>query len=134
MIILHVEDRENVVVIHCNSGKGRAGTACTCLLMYIGFFDNIKNCAKLFGHQRFTDGKGVSQPCQVRFINYFEAFYNRLVISPSAKYLKKIVFKSVPNANSTGITGSAGCLPFFQVLHWNGMETTLLYENKKNND
>ena len=31
-------DKENVVVIHCNSGKGRAGTACCCLLLYIGFY------------------------------------------------------------------------------------------------
>ena len=74
----------------------------------------------------------MSQPCQVRFINYFEAFYKGVVISPSAKYLKRITFKSVPNANGSGITGSAGCLPYFQVLHWNGMETTLLYENRKN--
>lgn len=56
-------DPENVVVIHCNSGKGRAGTACTSLLFYIGFFDNIRDCAKLFGSRRFTDEKGVSQPC-----------------------------------------------------------------------
>mgnify|MGYP002631915428 FL=1 len=34
-------DPENVVVIHCNSGKGRAGTSCCCLLLYCGFFDTI---------------------------------------------------------------------------------------------
>ena len=51
---------ENVVAIHCNSGKGRAGTACTCLLLYCGLFDNIADCAKLFGSRRFTDHKGVS--------------------------------------------------------------------------
>lgn len=54
------KDPENVVAIHCNSGKGRAGTACTCLLLYIGFFDNIKDCAMLFGSRRFKDEKGVS--------------------------------------------------------------------------
>ena len=77
-----IGDDENVVAIHCNSGKGRAGTACTCLLMYIGFFDNIKDCAKMFGFRRFTDDKGVSQPCQVRFIHYFEGFYKNIVVSP----------------------------------------------------
>lgn len=51
---------ENVVAMHCNSGKGRAGTACTCLLMYTGFFDSIKECAKMFGSRRFLDDKGVS--------------------------------------------------------------------------
>lgn len=38
-------DDQNVVVIHCNSGKGRAGTACCCLLLYSGFFDKIEDCA-----------------------------------------------------------------------------------------
>ena len=76
------KDPENVVVIHCNSGKGRAGTSCCCLLLYCGFFDNILECAKLFGSKRFTDGKGISQPCQVRFIHYFEAFYKNMVKSP----------------------------------------------------
>lgn len=55
------KDPENVVVIHCNSGKGRAGTACTCLLLYIGFFKEIIHCAKLFGSRRFEDNQtGVS--------------------------------------------------------------------------
>ena len=54
------KDPENVVVLHCNSGKGRAGTSCTCLLLYCGFYDNIKDCAKLFGARRFTDDKGIS--------------------------------------------------------------------------
>lgn len=65
-------DSENVIIMHCNSGKGRAGTACTSILLYSGFFDNIVDCAKLFGARRFTDELGgVSQPCQVRFLNYF---------------------------------------------------------------
>ena len=55
-----MKDPRNVVVIHCNSGKGRAGTACTCLLLYMGMFDNIAECARLFGSRRFTDKKGVS--------------------------------------------------------------------------
>ena len=80
------QDPENVVAIHCNSGKGRAGTACTCLLLYCGMFDNIAECAKLFGSRRFTDNKGVSQPCQVRFIHYFESVYaGKFVKSPQVK-------------------------------------------------
>ena len=47
--------------MHCNSGKGRAGTACTSYLLYSGFFEDIVDCAKLFGARRFTDdNSGVS--------------------------------------------------------------------------
>ena len=40
-----LQDPENVVVIHCNSGKGRAGTATCCLLLYVGFFDTVYKAA-----------------------------------------------------------------------------------------
>ena len=33
-----LRDEKNVVLIHCNSGKGRAGTATTCLLFYMGLY------------------------------------------------------------------------------------------------
>ena len=57
-------DQENVIVMHCNSGKGRAGTLCCSILLYSGFFDNITDCAKLFNSRRFiNDSLGVSQPC-----------------------------------------------------------------------
>lgn len=77
-----VDDPENVVVIHCNSGKGRAGTSTSCLLLYLGFYENVYDAAKHFSYQRFTDGKGISQPCQVRYIHYFESFYKGIVKSP----------------------------------------------------
>lgn len=120
-----IEDPENVVAIHCNSGKGRAGTACTCFLLYAGFYNNIKDCAKLFGARRFTDGKGVSQPCQVRFIHYFEAFYKQLVISPQIKILNKITIKTIP---------SGGCKLYYQVFQCEGLEITPLYDNFYNKE
>jgi len=104
---LFLADNENLVIIHCNSGKGRAGTACVCLLLYIGLYDNIAECAKLFGARRFTDNKGVSQPCQVRFIHYFEAYFKRSIVkSPQLKVIKKI--------RITGIPGSS-VKPYFQI-------------------
>jgi hypothetical protein len=46
--------------MHCNSGKGRAGTACCSLLYYIRFYNDMRSCAKYFGHRRFDDDKGIS--------------------------------------------------------------------------
>lgn len=53
-------DPRNVVVVHCNSGKGRAGTATCCLLLYIGFYKEMIDCARLFGSRRFTNHMGIS--------------------------------------------------------------------------
>lgn len=53
-------DPTHIVVIHCMSGKGRAGTAACCLLLFTGFCKSIYQAAQLFSSRRFTDGKGIS--------------------------------------------------------------------------
>ena len=53
-------DRENVLVIHCNSGKGRAGTTTVSILTYLSLSPNVYSAAQLFSKQRFSDGKGTS--------------------------------------------------------------------------
>lgn len=56
-------DPQNLIVVHCNSGKGRTGTAICAILLYMGYCDSIDDCLRFYGHQRFVCGKGVSQPC-----------------------------------------------------------------------
>lgn len=100
-------------------------------MMYIGFYDNAFDTARYFSSKRFTDGKGISQPCQVRFIHYFEAFMKRIVISPQIKYLRKIVINKVP------ITSKLynGCnKPFFEVYRVMGLELEKLYDNLDSQD
>lgn len=85
-----IADPENVLIVHCNSGKGRTGTAICAVLLFMGYFDNADDCLKFYGQQRFTCGKGVSQPCQLRYLYYFEAFFRNKIKSPAAKKLRGI--------------------------------------------
>ena len=127
------KDPENVVVIHCNSGKGRAGTSCTCLLLFSGFYDNILDCAKHFGARRFTDKKGISQPCQVRFIHYFEAFYKNIVKSPQVKVLQKIMLFGIPNTSAP--LKANGSKIYFEIYRvGENFRHDLLYTNKDNKE
>ena len=54
------DDKNNVLVVHCNAGKGRTGTAIAAILMYFGVFERVDECLKLFAYQRFECFKGVS--------------------------------------------------------------------------
>jgi phosphatidylinositol-3,4,5-trisphosphate 3-phosphatase/dual-specificity protein phosphatase PTEN len=58
-----IEDENNVAVIHCNAGKGRTGTAISCLLLLSNFVSNMEDAIKFYGNQRFHSGTGVTQPC-----------------------------------------------------------------------
>lgn len=49
---------KNVVVIHCNAGKGRTGTAICCYLLYSGLSKNFIHAITYYGHKRFTTGRG----------------------------------------------------------------------------
>lgn len=110
--------------MHCNSGKGRAGTACCSLLYYIRFYNDMRSCAKYFGHRRFDDDKGISQPCQVRFIHYFEAFIKRIIKSPSIKILKGIKIVTVPKIYGGTVR------PYFNIYQVNGVENDNLFDYK----
>jgi phosphatidylinositol-3,4,5-trisphosphate 3-phosphatase and dual-specificity protein phosphatase PTEN len=81
------------------------------MLLFFGFFDNVDDSLRFYGHRRFTCGKGVSQPCQLRYVYYFEAFYKKQILSPSVKRLRGIQFDKVPNMSS------GHCVPFFEVFH-----------------
>ena len=43
-------DSENVIAVHCNSGKGRTGTVICAIMLYIGLYDNAEDCLRLYAH------------------------------------------------------------------------------------
>lgn len=67
-------DDDHVIAVHCNHGKGRTGTAIIAFFIYAGFCKTASEAIKIYNKRRFTnDSYGVSQPCQIRSLEFMEA-------------------------------------------------------------
>ena len=93
------EDEKNVIAVHCKAGKGRTGTLICCLLLYMKVFDNSDECLQYYGMMRAENGKGVTIPSQIRYVNYFEKIIKENMAHPITfikKKIKKIRMFTIP--------------------------------------
>lgn len=64
-------DPENVAVVHCKGGKGRTGLVICCWLIYSAICLHPDEALTMFAEKRSSTGRGVKQPSQKRYIEYF---------------------------------------------------------------
>lgn len=97
------------------------------LLFAVIYFTVISNFVKIrfkdpdqamqyFAKKRFSKGKGVTQPCQKRYIYYFfeilQSYLNsKPIYSPTLKFLTEIRIRDLPDITKENI-----CHPFIEIF------------------
>ena len=73
------ENEKNIVAVHCKAGKGRTGTFICCLMIYLSIFKTADEALAYYGIMRVGDGRGVTIPSQIRYVNYFEKILDKKI-------------------------------------------------------
>ncbi|ELP89460.1 phosphatase, putative [Entamoeba invadens IP1] len=129
------EDPMNTAVIHCRAGRGRTGIVVCAVLLALGRAKTTEEALTLFGERRSKKQRGVTAPCQMRYVYYFDCYlrsFENFIKIPS--YLIK--FSSIETFGlKIGISGYEDATPifYFNPLSQHNMHPQLLYIQQKLN-
>lgn len=73
------------------------------MLLLTGLVDDIDDALRYYGWKRFSSGIGVTQPCQLRYIYYFDAILRNRIVAPVVKKLKAIIIKALPREDNSNL-------------------------------
>lgn len=117
------EDAQNVALIHCKAGKGRTGVMICAYLLHSGQFSVTQEALDFYGNARTSNGKGVTIPSQLRFVEYYgRTLQQKLEYQPTTLIFKTIRLHGVPNVQN------GTCLPFFTIRQ--GPEQVLIFKSQ----
>lgn len=107
---------DNVVVVHCNNGRGRTGVVIASFLLLSQQKANAREAIQYFGEQRTFDGRGIVFPSQIRYVLYYEAsLYGSFF--PHVYRIRHIRVHTIPSFDVNG-----GCDPYFYIRLGDGRQ------------
>lgn len=88
-----LQNKNNIVAVHCLAGKGRTGSMIDGILYVSGLFTSILDANNFYLCKRAVN---VTYASQLRYLMYFNTFMNegRVSANYKAKSLKKVIIKT----------------------------------------
>ena len=86
-----IENKKDIIAVHCNAGKGRTGSLINSILFVSGDFENVLKANEFYLDKR---GVCVTNPSQTTYMKYFEQFSNGKKLRCKGLELKKVILRS----------------------------------------
>jgi phosphatidylinositol-3,4,5-trisphosphate 3-phosphatase/dual-specificity protein phosphatase PTEN len=95
------QDPENIIVTNCRAGKGRTGTLICCYMIFCGRFSDYTEAANYYKIKRFSQGGGVTQPSQLRYIQYFAQVMQENIKYPLLVNVERVLMRTAPHCSGS---------------------------------
>ncbi|KAJ1461774.1 hypothetical protein M885DRAFT_611384 [Pelagophyceae sp. CCMP2097] len=110
-------DPENVVAVHCLTGRGRTSVVMACAMAWLGLFETPFEALAHVARRRGEDVEKMSIPSQRRYVQYFANVLDGVAPRSEPLVLRRVIMHAIPDlrgTNDSAVQPPAGCCPYLQ--------------------
>ncbi|KAH3732645.1 phosphatidylinositol-3,4,5-trisphosphate 3-phosphatase [Pelomyxa schiedti] len=112
-----LSDPLNVVVVHCQAGRGRTGTVISGFLLLSGLFQKAEDAMTYFSKMRFDTPDGISGPSQKRYVRYLTSvLYGGVLPRITPLKLRELTIVCMPQISQSTLFVKSGITPVISVF------------------
>ena len=122
-------DHENVVAVHCLTGRGRTSVVVACALAWLGEFEaNPVVALRHVAERRKDDVERLTIPSQRRYVGYFANVLDGCAPRGEPLLLRRCIMHTIPNFGSSE---KPGCRPYLQFFRSGKLAHTARWEGSQ---
>lgn len=103
-------DRQNVIAVHCLTGRGRTSVVLACAMTWLGLFDTTLEALAFVAKRRKIEVNRLTIPSQRRYAQYFANVLDGVAPRSEPVVLRRAIMSRAPNFSKS----RKGCCPYLQ--------------------